>query len=416
VIIVSIDGLKPETYTKAGPASVPAIRKIAAEGVYAEGVVGVFPTATFPSHTTLITGVLPAVHGIYVNRVLDPQDLSNQAWHWYAKEITVPTLPGAVRGRGLTAAAVSWPVSVDMEADYLFPEYRRPLHPEALLLFRALSRPRSLFDDVEIDQGKPIALPLDDRQRVAIATHILRVHRPHLLLLYLSEVDEAQHSYGPGSPEALASIAGVDRKIADLLNAIGAAGLRETTDVLVVSDHGFVPIRRQLQLNALFERERLLTTDGRGRLTAWDAYAQTSGGAAFVFLRNPEDLALQERVGATLARVAADEANGVARVLSRADLTRMGADPRASFAVLMRLGFYTGNATNALLGPPSSKGGHGFEPDQPEMHASFVAAGPHVPRAGDLGEIRMTQIAPTVAAWFGVGLSPKADQPLELKK
>jgi hypothetical protein len=49
------------------------------------------------------------------------------------------------------------------------------------------------------------------------------------------------------------------------------------------------------------------------------------------------------------------------------------------------------------------------------MRASLVMVGPDVPRAGDLGVVPMTRIAPTLAKWFGVQLSPEADAPLELK-
>ena len=56
VIVISIDGMKPETYTEPGLAHVPTLRRLAAQGVFANGVVGVLPTLTFPSHTTLITG------------------------------------------------------------------------------------------------------------------------------------------------------------------------------------------------------------------------------------------------------------------------------------------------------------------------------------------------------------------------
>ncbi|MEO8077989.1 MAG: alkaline phosphatase family protein, partial [Acidobacteriota bacterium] len=123
VIVISIDGLNPTTYTAPGPSEVPTLRRLAREGAYAQDVIGVTPTVTYPSHTTLITGVPPAVHGIYNNRIFDPEETSNNAWYWYAREIKVTTLPGAVKARGLTTAAVSWPVTVDADIDYLMPEF-----------------------------------------------------------------------------------------------------------------------------------------------------------------------------------------------------------------------------------------------------------------------------------------------------
>jgi predicted AlkP superfamily pyrophosphatase or phosphodiesterase len=79
VLMISIDGLMPSSYTQASPAKIPSIRALAAEGAYADGVVGVLPTVTYPSHTTLVTGVPTAVHGITNNRMFDPENKSGGA-------------------------------------------------------------------------------------------------------------------------------------------------------------------------------------------------------------------------------------------------------------------------------------------------------------------------------------------------
>jgi predicted AlkP superfamily pyrophosphatase or phosphodiesterase len=358
--------------------------------------------------------VAPVEHGIYNNRMLDPEDRSEGAWYWYARDMAAPTLPGAVRARGLRAAAVNWPVTVGLDVDFLVPEFGRSRHRESLSLLAALSKPASLIDDVEASRGQPLPWPLTDAARVEIASWIIRVHRPHLLLLHIFETDDTQHVYGLGSPEATKAIVDADRHVAALLQAVEAAGLRARTNVVVVSDHGFLPIHQQLQLNALLKREGWLDVDSTGRVSRWDVYFQPSGGSGFVFLQNPDDAALRDRVRALLAKAAADPANGIERVLSGEDLRALGADPRASFAVDMRDGFYTGAAHDQLIAPATGKGGHGFHPSRPDLRASLIMAGPQVPRAGSLGVVRMTQIGPTIASWFGVALSPKADAPLTL--
>ncbi len=91
IVLISIDGLMPSSYVKSGPAKIPTMRGMVREGAYAEGVVGVLPSVTYPSHTSLITGVPPAVHGILDNRFVDPENRSDGAWYWYAEHIRVPT-------------------------------------------------------------------------------------------------------------------------------------------------------------------------------------------------------------------------------------------------------------------------------------------------------------------------------------
>src|SRR2546428_854263 len=69
LLMISIDGLRPDYVLKAGEhgLKIPHLRRILQEGAHATGVRGVLPTVTYPSHTTLLTGVWPAKHGIYSN-------------------------------------------------------------------------------------------------------------------------------------------------------------------------------------------------------------------------------------------------------------------------------------------------------------------------------------------------------------
>jgi hypothetical protein len=75
----------------------------------------------------------------------------------------------------------------------------------------------------------------------------------------------------------------------------------------------------------------------------------------------------------------------------------------------MRNGFYSGSGHARLVEPATSKGGHGFDPERPELHASLIFAGGPFAGRGDLGIVRMTQIAPTLARFLGVRLSEGAD-------
>src|SRR5262245_40681567 len=66
VVLISVDGFRPDFYLEEDWA-MPMVRQMAREGAKAEGVRSVFPSVTYPSHTTIITGALPARHGIYYN-------------------------------------------------------------------------------------------------------------------------------------------------------------------------------------------------------------------------------------------------------------------------------------------------------------------------------------------------------------
>jgi predicted AlkP superfamily pyrophosphatase or phosphodiesterase len=126
--MISIDGMKPEYVTHASEHGLhlPTLQRFLREGTYADGVLPVLPSVTYPDHTTMITGVWPAEHGIYNNALFDPERKLDKAWNWYAESIRVPTLWDAAHNAGIGTASVSWPVSVNAASvDTLIPEYWR---------------------------------------------------------------------------------------------------------------------------------------------------------------------------------------------------------------------------------------------------------------------------------------------------
>jgi predicted AlkP superfamily pyrophosphatase or phosphodiesterase len=413
VVLISIDGLLPSTYTRPAPPAAPTLRTLAAEGTTAEGVVGVLPTVTFPSHTTILTGVHPATHGIIDNRIVDAEGRSRGGWFWYAKEIRVPTLITAARARNLTTAAVNWPVTIASDAHYLVPEFERSPHPEARQMLDALSTP-GLLQAVEISRERPLPWPLDDEARTDIARYVVKTHRPQISVLHLLATDGAQHEYGPGSAEAHKAVEGVDREVARIVRTLEEAGLRRNTVIAIVSDHGFLPYERVLHPNVLFKQEGLLTVNAAGAITAWQAYFHSSGGSGYVYLSDP-GAALREKVAGILERLTTNPEAGVENLWTALELAKFGAHPQASFGLDVKNGWYTGSGHDTLVTRTDRvRGGHGFMPARRELHASLILNGPGIPR-GNLGVVRMTQIAPTLARLLGVALSPDADTPLTIR-
>jgi predicted AlkP superfamily pyrophosphatase or phosphodiesterase len=411
VVLISIDGLMPADIW--GSTALPAVRGLAQNGIYAEGAVSVLPSLTFAAHTTLITGVQPAVHGILDNRIFDPEGKSGDAWYWYARDLEVPSLPTALKAKGRRVASIWWPATVGLEVDVLVPEFWRSLHPETLSLLRALSSPRQLFDDVQVAAGRPIALPVTDRSKTDLAIQALKTIDPHLLMLHLGELDSARHTHGPESVAAGAALTRINVYVTEILDAVRAAGRIDRTSVAIVSDHGFLPLRTTLQPNAAFKAAGLLKTDDRGTITSWQAYFHSSGGSGFVYLDNPERASLVRSILEDLKR---DPRHGIRTIWTADDLRDFGAHPGAAFGIDVIDGFYTGGGHDQLLKAETLKGGHGFDPRRPEMHAALVLSGPAVQRRGAIGIVPITLIAPTLANILGVVLPPPAAEPLLLKR
>src|SRR5262252_8154679 len=155
LVMISVDGMRPDYITEADArgTKVPNLRRFMREGAFAEGVQGVIPTVTYPSHTTLITGVWPAKHGIYANLLFDPLEKGKQAWYWYAEDLKVPTLYDAAREAGRKTASVQWPVTVGAKITWDIPEVWRASDENDLKLVHATATP-GLMEEVRKDLGE----------------------------------------------------------------------------------------------------------------------------------------------------------------------------------------------------------------------------------------------------------------------
>jgi predicted AlkP superfamily pyrophosphatase or phosphodiesterase len=427
VLMISVDGMKPEYVLEADAhgLKVPYLRSVLRDGAHARGVTGVFPTVTYPSHTTLLTGVAPAEHGIYNNLEFSPLRYHADNWYWYTDQIRAPTLWHAAHAAGLSTASVGWPVSVGAtDVDFLLPEYWRifrptaELNPSDRMLIAALSRPAGMLQSMETRDG-PYLMGNDtgidaDEIKTRFAVDILKSHKPQFMTIHLSSLDDAEHEHGPFSQQANDVIEVIDAQIARLVAASVANDPKAVA--VIVSDHGFMTITHRVNLYLPFMRANLLqaSTDAQTKavkIQSWKAQPWPAGGMAAIML-NPNDPADEAQVRTLLQSLKADAANGIAEIMERDAVRARGGFPDAAFLVLMKPGYYLAAdpASDGLTTIEAPHGSHGFSPDYPQMRSSFFVAGAGIARNRDLGLIDMRQIAPTVAQLLAIHL-PSAKQP-----
>lgn len=409
LVLISIDGLRPGDVLDAERRGlrVPNLRRFVEHGAYASGVVGVLPTLTYPSHTTLLTGVSPLRHGIVNNLTFDPTNINQVGWYWYAADIRVPTLWDAARAAGRVTVNVHWPVSVGAAIDYNLPQLWRTGHDDDRKLMRVVATP-GLVAHLEERLG-PYTQGIDesvagdvDRTRFAVA--LLGEHRPGFATVYLTGLDHVQHLFGPDTPEAHAALERIDGLVGEVMAAVPGA------DIAVVSDHGFTAIDTDVNLFGAFITAGLVTVDGI-KVTAWQAVPWFAGGSAGVVMARRDDPALRAKVAALLAQLRANPATHITAVLDHAELVRRGAGDAADWMVEFAPGTEMGrDPAAALVAPSTLKGMHGYDPDIAAMRSTFLLMGPDVRLHGDLGIIDMRRIAPTLAALMHAPL-PDADLP-----
>ena len=252
------------------------------------------PTVTWANHTSMVTGVTPAQHGVIFNGLLIRKPgVAPVVEPWRDKQELVHgrTLYDAAHEKGLTTAQVDWVAILNAPSiTWEFPE--RP-DPKGAIAQEAVKAGILSQADLEGFASKNILWR--DQIWTMAAAHIIRQHRPNLLLFHLLNLDSTQHRYGPRTPAAMAAMALLDTQVATILQAVQDSGIGPRTTVFVVSDHGFKAVKRQIRPNAVFAKAGLLKAEG-GKVAGAQVYSVPEGGSALVYVTVPDE------AGALLAK------------------------------------------------------------------------------------------------------------------
>jgi predicted AlkP superfamily pyrophosphatase or phosphodiesterase len=413
-LVISIDGFAA-FYWGDPAARLPTLRRLAEGGAVAAGMETVFPSTTWPTHVSLCTGVSPDVHGVVGNHVLNratggTEDLTGDPIYDAADLIRVPTFYDRAHAAGLRVAAVDWPASRHAASiAFNLPFFKNQKVFEthtAPAVWRELAELGYPMDR----QGEWAQLPkrfLKDAMVADVAAHVIHRHAPDVLLVHFLCVDSLQHLHGPRSPEAYWAMHYVDGLIGRVLAALPD---RERTNVFVVSDHGFLPVSRELRPNARLRKLGLLEVDAGGRVARAEARVVMNHGAAYVYVR--------EGAGqATVARqVAAELATmpGVAQVWTSDQYAGLGLPAPSAHRlvgdVLMEAAegylFVDDAVGDEESDRPHHLGTHGQRGAYPDNRAFFLAAGPSIRRGVETGVFPNRNVAPTIAATLGLDMGP----------
>jgi predicted AlkP superfamily pyrophosphatase or phosphodiesterase len=332
LILISIDGFRDDYFDLA---PTPVLDSLRHQGASSGTLIQVFPTKTFPTHYSMVTGLHPGEHGIVANNMYDPDMDARFGLHlrdavqdprWWDGE---PVWNTAER-QGVRAATFFWPGSETPVGGRQASDWR---------VFDA-----SIDYDVRVDT----ALGWLDRPPP---------QRPRLITLYFERVDTAGHREGFESERLRRAIAEVDHALGRLLSGIERRGLAGQVNLLIVSDHGMASVSadRRIYLFDYIDAQRVRVIDW-GPLAAIRpdpdyldvAYARLAGAHPNMQVYRREDMP---------ARFHYRDHPRIAPLLALADPGWM----------ITRRDFVPSRPEVAS---------HGWDPEAPEMHAILIAHGP----------------------------------------
>lgn len=412
VILISIDGFRPDFYQQERwPA--PMLQQMAREGIQSDGVRGIFPTVTYPSHTTLVTGAYPDKHEIYFNSKFNPENQSGIPYVFY-EDIMTTTIWDLVNESGGITANVGWPVTVGAPIDYNV-VISGALQGSGLSEdpIRDFTTPSGLFAELELEATGKLDVRLDlsnanpaKESRVAeMVSYLIKKYKPKLITVALQHTDSYQHRFGREAPEVYRAVASADRAIARIMEATERAGILERTAFVISGDHGFTNISVSVAPNVwLVEAGLMQAQEDRGN---WRATFQTSGGSAFLYLRDPNDVEAAEKVREVLDALP-KSTKRLFRIVEREELDAIGANPHVPFALTASPISGFSGAADGIDIRPATGGSHGHFPDFANMEIGFIAWGSGVRESVQISQIGLEDVAPYVAALLGLSF-PDAD-------
>lgn len=360
LLLISLDGVHPDALTRG---DTPNLSRLAATGVQAEWMNPSYPTLTFPNHYTLVTGLRPDRHGLVHNVMSSPElgrfmlsdrDAVGDARWWNDGEPLWVTAENA----GMVTATMFWPGS---EAAV------RGVRPTHWNLFDA-ELPKA--DRVEQVLGW-LSAPADSR--------------PRLATLYFEHPDSAAHANGPASDELRAAMRAVDAQIGRLVEGIHAAGLQDSVDLVIVSDHGMAEVPE-------------------GNVVPFEDMVDPGDAEPISFGQVVGFQPLEGREAAAEAALLGE--HGRYACWRKQELParwHYGTHRRIPAIVCqMQEGWDALPARFIERRPPGTRGSHGYDPALPSMRAIFIANGPSFASGLRLPAFDNVDVYPLLARLIGV--------------
>jgi hypothetical protein len=362
------------------------------------------PTVTWPNHTSMVTGVAPAKHGLIANgQITGARTGKIPTVEFHAEKsalVRVPTVYDAAHAAGLTTAEMDW-VAIEHPGtiDYSFfeqPEASSPLIREMLAAGE--------LKQAELDDFRKYPQPGRDRIYTRAAAFAIRHHHPSLTLLHLLALDSTEHTYGFGTPAGVVTAAFLDDRVQEVIDAVRDAGDLDRTTFLIVSDHGQSSVHHTASPNAI------LTAAG---IPPAQATALAEGGATYIYETHATP-ALTAKIRAAFgASPATDSMPTEAEAAAQGWPTpsTRPANPTAPDVLVYAKEDWK-FAEKVPAQPEPQTGAHGYPNTRPLMRAIFIASGAAIRPAGEQPAFPNIDVAATIASILAINFQGIDGKPL----
>lgn len=401
----------------------PNFKKYLEGGSWIRKVQSIYPSVTYPCHVTMMTGEWPDKHGITSNYDMSDGIKDPMPWRWFHDSVKADDIFSAAKRKGLTTAAVFWPVTGNHpDIDYLIDEYWTQGPGDSVLdAFKRSGSSEEMIEIAKRHQDKLVERvhPMCDEFLIACACDIIRQKSPDLIMIHPANIDGYRHQSGLFGDKIRQGIEETDRFIGELMRAAEEAGTADSVNLVLTSDHGQLDIRRVINLNVLFAERGLIEVDEYGKVTDWKAYCLSNGLSALVCLKDPADAAVYRETERILHEIKEEGQYGVSCVYTEEE-TRSAYHLGGAFAFVLEMDGIT-SIGSSCSGPLMSRfdmadcrqgrATHGHLPHRGPQ-PTFLAKGPGFKENVTVEYRSLIDEAPTYAALLGCDLKDADGKPV----
>ncbi|MDR2660738.1 MAG: alkaline phosphatase family protein [Lactobacillaceae bacterium] len=403
-LIVSFDAFGQEDVKKYIK-EMPNLQRLVKGGTLIKSVAEIYPSLTYPSHTTIVTGDYPMSHKIVDNTLLQEKRFLHPDWNWWSRYIKTTTLYQIANKSGMSVASFLWPVTAgSKEIKYnlaeIFPnriwenQYVKSFSSSSpLFLIQLQKRFGKLRDGIQ--------QPQLDEFITRSAEWTIKEKKPDMLLIHLVDLDSMRHKFGVNSKEAHEAILRLDKHLGILINAYGQES--NNLNILVTGDHYQIDVDQMIHLNKLFFQNGWIDyNDEKQVINSWQVLAKTTDGSTYIYIKNKKLILgvkklIQQYIG-----------KSIEKIFDNGEIVALGADDKADLMIEAKSGFYFTDEIkvsdliekidDTKIGQPHRyKAVHGYHPKKNKYHTVSVFYGPKINKGKVISSANLIDLAPTMA-------------------
>lgn len=390
----------------------PVFREIKENGVYCDNVSSVYPSLTYPAHTSIVTGRWPRNHGVVNNTLVQSERLSSPDWMWQRSYVKTTTIYDEVLKQGGTVASICWPVTAKSEVTWCMPEVL-PNRPWENQISVSMQNGTPFFQAKMFAKFakllKDFKQPHLDDFSYNSAMYTLRKYDPDLTLIHLTDLDTHRHWYGVNGPEIEKALDRHIMRVEELVDYLKKSGKYEDTQLVILGDH------YQKDVDQVFCPNYYLKEAGyidEKKPKRWRAISHEADGCAYIYVRNEADkLELVE----FFSELQKDGKCGIKKIFAGNQAKKLGADSRCALMLeAVDGGYFCDRMERPQEEVPVDADGkvqgkymratHGYFPEDDSYKTFFMMTGPDIPKGKIIEKMNLIDEGPTLANLLEVDL------------